>query len=98
MERLLWLSGKLGGLAAFLERVDKRRFVDRFFRLDPHPHCIFDWYAAPIATHHTYPEVIGWFDEIGWTVVDRGSQPRRKGINRFLWRARTVTVRGENRR
>lgn len=38
-------------------------------RLDTHPHCIFDWYAAPVATHHTYDEVEQWLAEHRFTVV-----------------------------
>lgn len=39
--------------------------INAFVRLEPHPHYIFDWYTAPIATHHTYPEVYAWLDEAG---------------------------------
>ncbi|MGB1253695.1 MAG: methyltransferase domain-containing protein, partial [Candidatus Promineifilaceae bacterium] len=33
-----------------LKRVRLAAQLSRFVRIDPHPHCIFDWYAAPIAT------------------------------------------------
>lgn len=95
IQRLMGFAERVSRFSAFLDRINQRRFVDRFFRVESHPHCMFDWYAAPIATHHTYPEVHGWFQEIGWQVAESGPQPKRKGLNRVLWRGRTVTVRGK---
>lgn len=40
-----------------------------FFRIDNHPHCIFDWYTAPIATHHDYKEVFSWFKDLGLEIL-----------------------------
>jgi SAM-dependent methyltransferase/uncharacterized protein YbaR (Trm112 family) len=60
------------------QRLERRRlafFVNRFVRIGSHPHIIFDWYAAPIATHHTYREVFGWFKELGLP-VDRSNAER----------------------
>jgi SAM-dependent methyltransferase len=51
-----------------LLRVGLIRIVGKIVRLDAHPHCIFDWYAAPVATHHSYSEVKGWFAENGLEV------------------------------
>ena len=45
------------------------KIVNWFIRIDPHPHCIFDWYSAPIATHHTYPEVSQWLENFGLEIV-----------------------------
>jgi hypothetical protein len=56
-------------LRRFLDRFGLGDFVARFVRLDPHPHCIFDWYAAPIATHHTYQEVESWMTRMDFTIV-----------------------------
>jgi SAM-dependent methyltransferase len=38
-------------------------------RYEPHPALIYDWYSAPIATHHTYPEVKAWFEEAGLQIL-----------------------------
>ena len=42
-----------------------RRYLYRglfcFINLLPTEHHMFDWWAAPIATHHTQREVLGWF-------------------------------------
>lgn len=38
-------------------------------RIDNHPHCIFDWYTAPVATHHDYDEIYQWFNELGVEVI-----------------------------
>jgi SAM-dependent methyltransferase len=41
----------------------------------PTEHHMFDWWSAPIATHHGLDEVAGWFDEHGLAVVR--SRPAR---------------------
>jgi len=51
-----------------------------FFRVEAHPHYVFDWYTAPIATHHTYPEVYGWLKEAGLHLV------KDHNITRHPWR------------
>lgn len=86
-------------LRRLLERLKVARYVTRFVRLDSHPHCIFDWYSAPIATHHTYPEVKDWYDELGLQVVKakgrvQSASVLRRGLDLFLGGSPTVTVRG----
>jgi SAM-dependent methyltransferase len=56
-------------LRRMLERIRLTTLINRFVRLDSHPHCIFDWYGAPIATHHTYNEVKEWFTQSGLRVI-----------------------------
>lgn len=81
-----------------LEAVGLSDFATRFIRLDSHPHCIFDWYAAPVASHHTYPEVREWFREFGLSVVGTNEPQRRNPVRRavtaMLGAPGTVTVRG----
>lgn len=81
-----------------LSRLGLARIANRFVRLDPHPHCTFDWYSAPIATHHTYAQVRGWFGELGLSVVATNERPPaegfRKVVRRLVGSADTVTVRG----
>lgn len=58
---------QLSKIGAWMASLIPRSFLDRvinyFVRFEPHPHYIFDWYTAPIATHHTYKEVYGWLTE-----------------------------------
>lgn len=41
-----------------------------FIRLQSTEHHMFDWYSAPIATHHTYRELIKWFKKNNFYIVD----------------------------
>ena len=81
-----------------LDQLHISKLINLFVRLDSHPHCIFDWYAAPIATHHTYEEVEQWFKRLGINILVTNAY--RKQDNRFLallksfLAAPTVTVRG----
>jgi SAM-dependent methyltransferase len=83
-----------------LERVRLAGIVERFVRLDPHPHCIFDWYAAPIATHHTYSQVRQWYRDLGLRVVatNETRHPLKARVKQlthpFLGRPKTITVKG----
>jgi len=84
-----------------LERLRVATLISpRFVRLDPHPHCIFDWYAAPVATHHAYGEVKGWFRELDLEIIKTnehflsGSLIRHALRSLFGGIASTVTVRG----
>jgi SAM-dependent methyltransferase/uncharacterized protein YbaR (Trm112 family) len=81
-----------------LDRLRLADFTNRFVRIGDHPHIIFDWYAAPIATHHTYPEVLGWFREMGLPVVRTNAEanlPLKQRIVRPLCgMPGVVTVRG----
>ena len=65
-------------------------------KLDAHPHCIFDWYAAPVATHHTYPEVESWFSaknlEVQATNRLKNVSKIRETWRSWLGGAPTVTV------
>ena len=94
------LTGRLYSFRKFLERLKLAGIVGRFVRLDPHPHCIFDWYAAPVASHHTYPEVNGWFQELGLRIADsREAKNSPKGaisklLDPMVRRPSTVTMRG----
>ncbi len=69
IDRLQAVTRRLYRGRQALERAGLADFVNRFVRIGSHPHIIFDWYAAPIATHHTYREVLGWFAEMGLPVV-----------------------------
>lgn len=82
-----------------LERVGAADLANRFVRLGPHPHIIFDWYAAPIATHHTHAEVLEWFRSCGLSVVQANhgtssGSPLRRLLRRFAGGQTAVTVKG----
>jgi SAM-dependent methyltransferase/uncharacterized protein YbaR (Trm112 family) len=99
VERLQRLTRRLYRSRQALERVGIANFAHRFVHLGPHPHIIFDWYAAPVATHHTYPEVLGWFAEMGLPVVrtsaEQGISRGRRMLRRLGGGAPVVTVRGK---
>jgi hypothetical protein len=68
------------GIAHWLSRGGRvrngvRRRAFSFVNILPTEHHMFDWWSAPIATHHTLDEVIGWFDSRGFEVV-RTRPPR----------------------
>lgn len=86
-------------LAAIVRPLPKR-FVkyglNMFLRIEDHPHYVFDWYTAPIATHHTYPEVYHWLDEAGLHLVadhNKSNHPWRKWIVPFFF----LTVKAQKR-
>jgi SAM-dependent methyltransferase/uncharacterized protein YbaR (Trm112 family) len=64
-DKLLAFAERSARVATTLERLKLLRLLNQFVRLEAHPHCVFDWYSAPVATHHTYPEVRRWFLEAG---------------------------------
>lgn len=69
IKQLISFTRKIHAIAKILNRLKLLTFVNSFIRLEDHPHCIFDWYSAPIATHHTYKEVYEWFDEFGLKII-----------------------------
>lgn len=79
-----------------LDRLHLTRWVQhRLGEWDEHPHCVFDWYGAPIATHHSFEEVAVWFLEQG--LVIEQTSPTMKIQNRW-WKflgatAAPITVR-----
>jgi SAM-dependent methyltransferase/uncharacterized protein YbaR (Trm112 family) len=39
-----------------------------FIRVQPTLHHMYDWYSAPVATHHTHDEVESWFSKNGFEI------------------------------
>jgi len=62
----------------------------------------YDWYATPKQTYHTYPEVEGWFGEMGYEIVAtnqrKAAQSLRERIGRFVWYETMMTVRARKPR
>lgn len=84
----------------WLQRLGLIQAVGKVVRLDSHPHCIFDWYAAPAATHHTYREVERWFREAGIEIVatrEVAASRLARLRHALIGGPGTVTVRGRKR-
>jgi SAM-dependent methyltransferase/uncharacterized protein YbaR (Trm112 family) len=99
IQELRTLTDRLYRVSRWTDRLGVRSILTCFIRLDDHPHCIFDWYAAPVASHHTYAEVERWFDEAGFKVerTNRSftsSTPLKRVVMRRLRYPWPVTVRG----
>lgn len=61
---LMYHLSKLGAhIASLIPHTFLHKVINAFVRFEAHPHYIFDWYTAPIATHHTYTEVYKWLEE-----------------------------------
>jgi SAM-dependent methyltransferase len=93
------LTDRLYRVARWSDRLGLRAVATCFIRLDDHPHCIFDWYAAPVASHHTYDEVEAWYAEAGLRVerthrTFTSSVPVKRFFMRLLRYPWPVTVRG----
>jgi SAM-dependent methyltransferase/uncharacterized protein YbaR (Trm112 family) len=66
---ILRFTARMARFADFCARHHLLNLVNAFIRLENHPHCIFDWYSAPVATHHSDGEVASWFRAGGLEVV-----------------------------
>jgi SAM-dependent methyltransferase/uncharacterized protein YbaR (Trm112 family) len=93
------LTAKAFRLRQWLDRYRLANMVNRFIRLGPHPHIIFDWYAAPIATHHTYTETKEWFAQLDLAVTSTNEEKTKPHVLKRLLRPLvggqpTVTVKG----
>lgn len=93
-ERLMQWSLRAAKLCSYLP-FKLQIVANLFMRIEPWPIYVFDWYGAPIAQHHTYPEVYTWFAENSVPVVNNADYPHR-----FWWWKRYIkppfflTVRG----
>ncbi|OGV49409.1 MAG: hypothetical protein A2X49_00600 [Lentisphaerae bacterium GWF2_52_8] len=71
-------------IARWLRRGGKKR-TNLYYRLYPYltilptEHHMFDWWSAPVASHHTIEEVCGWFEKESLSIVKtnppRGNKP-----------------------
>jgi SAM-dependent methyltransferase len=92
-------------IARILSVVRLRPLVAVVFQLEAHPHFIFDWYSAPLATHHTYHEVESWFRELGLMEIRTDEKdpmaisptPWKRPLLRLLKAPRGVTIRGSRK-
>ncbi len=97
-DKHLWiLSRALERIANPLHRLRLLDLVNIFIRLGPNAHIIYDWYGPPIATHHTFSQVEGWFAELGMDVVStskKDQDPFSAFIRRHIYPTEGLTVRG----
>ena len=69
--------------------------INAFFRLEPYELCVYDWYSAPVATHHTLNEVRNWFQNAGiHELYDSTKADRRDALCKWIWPACGFTIRG----
>ncbi len=87
------LSRVGAAVAAYMRRLGLLRFANAALRLEAHPVLVFDWYGAPVATHHTYGEIEGWVRTAGVELVLDYRDRRRRLLPRHLIRPPTVTFR-----
>ncbi len=70
--------------------------LNMFLRIEDHEHYVFDWYTAPIATHHTYKEVYSWLQEAGLSLV-ADHNTTRYPLRRFILPFQFLTVKAQRR-
>jgi len=57
----------------------------RLFHTWPTLHHNVDWWSAPIATHHTLPEVLGWASDAGLTPIRTSPDEPRDRYRFWEW-------------
>jgi SAM-dependent methyltransferase/uncharacterized protein YbaR (Trm112 family) len=88
----LWLSR----FARLAWKVRLLGLINAFCRLEPYHHCVYDWYSAPVALHHTLPEVRDWYKQIhAYDIRDPETEKidTRGPIARWIWPRCGFTVR-----
>jgi SAM-dependent methyltransferase/uncharacterized protein YbaR (Trm112 family) len=74
--------------------------VNLLFRWEPNVSIMYDWYSAPIAHHHTYPEVYSWCKQFGINLTEDLRWEKREWIRNIRWVRKfvapdwAITVRG----
>jgi len=75
----LRLAKILARLAHYVSKIPRGfKTANLFIRLQPTVHHMYDWYSAPIATHHTFEELAGWFLDNNFDLSD--PVPARRGF------------------
>jgi SAM-dependent methyltransferase/uncharacterized protein YbaR (Trm112 family) len=54
--------------------------VNLLFRWEPNVSIMYDWYSAPIAHHHNYPEIYSWCKRLGVNVTEDLRWEKRERI------------------
>ena len=70
--QMLFAKGAAAVARWFLASQDRERYfwqkIYPHINLLPTDHHMFDWWSAPVATHHTIGEVSDWFESAGLTI------------------------------
>lgn len=85
------VSKILAGIARALPKKLVMYGLNSIFRIEPHEHYVFDWYTAPIATHHTYKEVYEWLKEAGLHLVADHNKTNYK-FRKYLFPFQFLTI------
>jgi hypothetical protein len=90
------LSHFLSKVANAAWKIRMLGIINAFFRLEPYELCIYDWYKAPVATHHTYQEVHDWFCALNMTAIqDDQNLDERDSFRKWIWPRCGITMRGQ---
>jgi SAM-dependent methyltransferase len=77
IEHNLHFARFMAGLAKRVDAIPNGlRNANYFFRLQKTVTHMFDWYSAPVASHHTYAELMAWYRECGFIVDVVAPQPK----------------------
>jgi len=82
--KLMKLSKFLADACKFCGLVIEKP-VNLLFRWEPNTSIMFDWYSAPIATHHTYPEVYSWCKQFGINIKEDLRWEKREWVRNIRW-------------
>jgi len=85
-------------LARLAWKVRLLGIINAFFRLEPWHLCVYDWYKAPVAHHHTLPEVRKWFDDVGGRKIrdaETENSDTRDPIRKWIWPRCGFTIRAK---
>jgi SAM-dependent methyltransferase len=97
----LWAASRIAGkVSKVLYRLSVLDLVNVVVRLGPNPHIIFDWYGAPIATHHTMEQVCAWYDDLDMSVSATSAKERgtlRNFIRRYIYPTDGIVIQGRRR-
>ena len=71
IENNLKLAEILARVAKSIDKIPNcLKWANLFLRLQQTKIHMYDWYSAPVASHHTYDELARWFTENGFIVMD----------------------------
>lgn len=95
-EKRLLLSRGLAWIGSTLYSVHPYLLIaaNQILRLKPTVIQMFDWYSAPVATRHTYGEVLTWFTENDLVVAETNMKANYGFGFRLVYRPGTATVKG----
>jgi len=95
------LAKRMAQAATWLKQRGLLGYSSLVLRVWPEDVVNFDWYATPLQTYHTHPEMRAWFEEMGWPVVaDQSNRMKvegsalRKAWVRAVWPDPMATVKG----